>query len=74
MPNTNCLAGLRCPQCGSYEPFSILGQANVVVYDEGTDEGSSIEWDYDSHARCIACGKIGKVGDFLEEDADEDTK
>ena len=22
-PNTNCLEGLRCPECGSYAPFGI---------------------------------------------------
>jgi hypothetical protein len=34
MANTNCLAGIRCPECGSEGPFVIEVTHQVVMGDE----------------------------------------
>lgn len=63
--NSNCLHGLRCPQCGSDEPFSIEVRTTVLVWDDGTDTpgGGHIEWDDLSRASC-GCGWHGRVADM----------
>ena len=68
--NENCLAGMRCPECGSLEPFRI-GITTVMQFtDEGedflNDKGSDQEWTDDSFCECCACDKSGKVKDFKE--------
>ena len=64
--NVNCLAGKRCPKCGSYGPFEVQVLLRVLLYDEGTDDAddSSIEYDGDAAAVCYACRYEGKFGDF----------
>ena len=42
-PNTNCLEGLRCPECGSYAPFGIGTFSSAVVYDDGIESTSDHE-------------------------------
>lgn len=64
-PNTNCLAGLRCPKCGSYGPFSIQCTAMFNVADDGTEIIGSVEWDECSFCQC-RCGRTGDVDDFTE--------
>jgi len=64
MPNTNCLDGIRCPKCGSYEPFSIVVTTYCTVYDSGVEEHSDTEWDDDAYCRCVACDYAGTVADF----------
>jgi hypothetical protein len=60
-PNDNCLAGKRCPKCGSYGPFEVVATNWVSVHDEGTDvpidkcKGDT-EYDDDSAAECPAEG------------------
>jgi hypothetical protein len=65
-PNNNCLAGKRCPNCGSYGPFEVVVSIRVLLYDTGADdaEDGSIEYDEDSPAICEACQYSGKFGDF----------
>ena len=64
-PNTNCLDGMRCPRCGSYEPFTIYGlTGNAVVYDEGTEEVTGIEWEDDAECKCGRCEFDGLVREF----------
>lgn len=66
-PNENCLAGMRCPECGDFGPFMInVTQSQMtMVTDEGHDEvGGDSEWDDDSVCRCIACGHESKVRQF----------
>ncbi len=64
-PNTNCLEGMRCPQCGSYGPFQIEARTVVLVEDDGTEfVGAEIEWDNDSFCACPECEKVGVVADF----------
>ena len=65
-PNSNCLDGKRCPNCGSYGPFEVVVSMRVLLYDSGAGdaENESIEYDDDSLALCDACRYAGKFGDF----------
>ena len=66
-PNTNCLEGMRCPQCGSYGPFSIDATVTVTVTDEGTDDdGCDYEWHAASRCFCNECRHVGTVATFTE--------
>ena len=65
-PNTNNLVGLRCPKCGSYEPFFIAFEATYTVYDQGHPQGQNdYGWTLDSDIVCTACRHRGIVGEFL---------
>lgn len=65
--NTNCLAGMKCPACGSLEPFYIMAEVCVLVHDDGTDpvvaNGETL-WDNDSWCRCAMCSHVGDVSAF----------
>ena len=64
-PNTKNLAGIRCPKCGSYEPFFIGFEATYSVYDDrippGQNDGG---WVLDSDIVCAACRHKGVVEEF----------
>ena len=62
--NTNCLAGLRCPACGSREPFTIEATSSFLVFDTGTDEFTGVEWDDGAACGCVVCSYRGKVANF----------
>lgn len=64
--NVNCLAGKRCPKCGSLGPLEVEVSMRVLLYDEGTDDAddSSIEFAAGSAAMCYACRYDGKLRDF----------
>ena len=62
--NGNCLDGIRCPVCGSFEPFSIAATGCFVVYDAGVEE---VPWNEDSACACINCGLKSTVRKFLDE-------
>jgi len=64
MSNTNCLAGMRCPECKSEEPFLIETKAIMTVYDSGTESLGDTEWDEDSYCECVKCRYSGKVFQF----------
>lgn len=67
MANENCLAGLRCPKCGSYGPFGIAITAWAVsVTDDGFTDVEDAEWDRDSIIRCETCNEVATVADFDE--------
>ena len=66
MANQNCLQGMKCPECGSEEPFTISAHCWVDMTDEGSDEVRDLEWDNDSTCVCGACGHAALVGDFME--------
>lgn len=66
-PNTNCLEGMRCPNCGSYGPFHIDVTISVLVLDSGAyDEGGDYEWHGHTHCRCHGCNHDGTVATFTE--------
>jgi hypothetical protein len=62
--NVNCLEGMRCPECGSYEPFLIGIKTVGKVFDDGVSETFDNEWDDDSYCRCCECDHEGAVADF----------
>jgi hypothetical protein len=70
--NSNALAGLYCPQCGSTEPFRLEVTQRVVVWDAGIDplgEESSPRWTDASYCQCSECDADGTVADFRTPDA-----
>jgi hypothetical protein len=62
--NSNCLEGLRCPDCGNEHAFYIQSTAVMYVTDDGAECRSDIEWDDHSHTRCPQCERSGKLSDF----------
>jgi hypothetical protein len=66
-PNDNCLAGMRCPKCGSYGPFEIEATVPFVVTDDGAEpKDANVPWDYRSPCSC-SCGHHDNVGGFTED-------
>ena len=70
MANINCLDGLRCPECGSYEPFIIRGVADFEAYDDGVTlaEDPQIDWYDSSWCHCKNCGYAYQIKSFKESD------
>lgn len=66
MTNTNCLDGMQCPKCKSFEPFKIEVKTVIKVFDNGTDNHDDTEWDADSYCECCVCGFFATVADFSE--------
>ena len=64
--NTNCLAGMACPECNHYEDFDIVATCVVHVEDDGTDECRDFDWDDDSTCTCRLCGFAGEIRLFKE--------
>lgn len=67
--NDNCLAGMRCPQCGSEEPFRIEVTMLVDVWDNGTqDTGGDLDWARDAYAECLndECRWYGIADDLYD--------
>lgn len=61
--NSNCLEGIRCPQCGHTEHFFITGTSLFEVYDDGTEGHEDVEWTGD-YIRCFNCNRTGKLEEF----------
>jgi hypothetical protein len=73
--NTNCLLGIRCPECGNEGRFYISALVTANVTDEGAEARGDMEWDGGSAILCPQCERAGKVDDFSkpffsEQDAD----
>lgn len=64
MPNTNCLLGMKCPECGQEKSFDIVATAVFTVYDDGTDDARNVEWDDSAYCYCTECNYEGNVGGF----------
>ena len=67
MPNSNCLAGMYCPRCGSDGPFNISVRAFAKVYDDGVEDVWGVDWENDAPCDCYYCWHAGLVTDFLKE-------
>ena len=67
MTNSNCLADMRCPRCGSEGPFNISGGALFTVADDGVGDFHFPEWNADSSCDCCECRHSGIVNDFTIE-------
>ena len=66
MPNENCLAEMKCPNCGSEGPFYIRAESTFLVSDDGTDEYEDVEWFDGSRCRCKACEFSASVMRFKD--------
>lgn len=53
--NTNCLEGLKCPQCGNDSRLMIEGVSVFEVHDDGTESHGDVEWDDDAVTQCPEC-------------------
>lgn len=62
--NTNCLAGFRCPNCGSRGPFRISATSLFTISDDGSWDFGEIEYDSGSYCVCAACDHDGIIHDF----------
>lgn len=69
-PNNQFLAGLACPECGSFGPFYIDTLAVALICDSGvvSIDGQD-DWNYDSNCRCPKCENEGEVKEFYREEA-----
>lgn len=63
MPNENCLAGIRCLNCGSEGPFKIHCMSWFEVHDDGTEGHEEVEWHDGSSCLCIMCSCLSTVGE-----------
>lgn len=73
-PNTNCLEGFQCPQCGAFEPIHIECTTTFLMWDAGSDEHTDVNWEEHSACQCGSCDHAGTVSDFrsaADDDADD---
>jgi len=68
MGNTNCLAGMRCPECASEERFKVVGLTTATLTDDGAEEHDGLDYDSKAPCTCVACGHEGLVAEFREYD------
>jgi hypothetical protein len=64
MPNTNCLEGIRCPQCENDSLFHITCTTLAAVTDDGAETFGDMEWDEYSPISCPECRHRGSVSEF----------
>lgn len=62
--NSNVLDGLKCPECGSLGPYSILASCFATVTDDGIEETKEFSWQESAYCRCHSCDYQGTVDDF----------
>lgn len=70
--NTNCLQGMKCPECGSLEPFDIVATTVVSMWDEGSEDAKGFEWGDTNYCTCTSCEHHALVSEFqqaVQEDA-----
>jgi len=67
--NTNCLAGMKCPKCGSLAPFNIQAFCMVTVFDNGTEDAENFDWDENSFCSCPKCGYSESIREFTVPEA-----
>jgi hypothetical protein len=66
MSNTNCLAGMACPECGSEGPFMIAVTGSALVFDDGFTDIKGGDWSDDSSCQCNKCLHSATVSQFYE--------
>ena len=64
MTNSNCLEGVRCPQCGQEKRFLITATITCDVTDDGSEPIGDHYWDGDSFTRCPECEHEGRLKEF----------
>jgi hypothetical protein len=64
MANSNCLEGIKCPDCGNEKAFHIQSSVVMHVTDDGTECRGDVEWDDDSYTQCCACERSAELACF----------
>ena len=64
--NTNCLENIRCPDCGSLEPFQILSSCVATWTDDGVLNPKEFSRHPDGFISCNKCSHSGLVSEFTE--------
>jgi hypothetical protein len=64
MTNSNCLEGVRCPQCGQEKRFLITATITCDVTDDGSEPAGDHCWDDDSLTHCPGCECQGPLKEF----------
>jgi len=72
-PNSNCLEGMSCPQCGQHERFRIVAEATFEVTDDGTHDYNDVNWYGNSHVSCPECEWYGLAKELHKESRSEET-
>ena len=62
--NENCLAGIKCPNCGNENGFGIASESTFSVSDDGTDDHGDVEWTGTSWIQCDKCEHGGEMWEF----------
>jgi hypothetical protein len=62
--NTNCLEGVRCPQCGHEEGLSVSVTALARLSDNGFIDHEDMDFQEASRASCPECSHTGVAEDF----------
>lgn len=62
--NTNCLAGMQCPNCKSNGPFIVEVTTTVLLHDDGTEDYGDKHWNESSYMSCPECDHEGQAGEF----------
>jgi hypothetical protein len=62
---------MKCPECGSLEPFNINVRAWAEMTDDGNEEVTDIDWEDGDHCHCATCGHRAPVGDFKKPKTEE---
>ena len=70
MTNTNCLAGIRCPECGNEYRLLIHGIVRLSVTDEGAEPADGCDWHWDDSSLtiCPDCDRDGPLAEFRREE------
>ena len=68
--NKHHLEGMRCPACGSFEPFRIEVCISAVIEDDLgiVDYYDNDCFDDTAYCECIKCSNYGRVIDFRPRD------
>lgn len=62
--NSNCLIGMRCPQCRQVDRFYITGSSLFEMMDDGSVSHNDIEYGDDAYCRCPDCDWTGTVNEL----------
>jgi len=62
MANSNCLEGVKCPDCSNEQSFQVIALATFTVFDDGTEVSGDVEYDAASAAYCTQCDWSGRWG------------
>lgn len=73
MPNSNCLEGISCPECGYEDEFRIVAECLAVVTDNGVeDHANNWSWKDASIISCPDCWHTARIRDFKKVVKNED--